>query len=233
MKLKSFLFVGMLLVAMVANAQSLQEVVYLKNGSIIRGVIIEQVPNESLKIQTADGNVFAYQMDEVEKITKEEVKNSRNHSRRDDKYKKYGLNRGYRGFVDLGYTLGFNSSIERRLEVFTSHGYQFFPYLFVGVGAGMQYYHELEDVFGVPIYLHLRTSVPLRPFRPFIDLRIGYNVCDAHSVYFSPSVGCRYAINDVCGLNVSIGYSWQCVHDTPRHIDNGSGGISFKVGVDF
>lgn len=27
------------------------EVVYLKNGSMIKGVIIEQVPNESLKIK--------------------------------------------------------------------------------------------------------------------------------------------------------------------------------------
>lgn len=56
------------------NARSkneLQDVVYLKNGSIIRGLIIEQVPNVSLKVQTADGNVFVFQMDEVAKITKE------------------------------------------------------------------------------------------------------------------------------------------------------------------
>ncbi|MDA3866986.1 MAG: hypothetical protein PF489_09615, partial [Salinivirgaceae bacterium] len=48
-----------------------QDVVYLKNGSIIRGVIIEQVPNKSIKIETADRNVFVYQMDEIEKLTKE------------------------------------------------------------------------------------------------------------------------------------------------------------------
>ena len=38
----------------------LQEVVYLKNGSIIRGIIIEQQPNKLIKIQTNDGNVFVY-----------------------------------------------------------------------------------------------------------------------------------------------------------------------------
>ena len=54
-------------------AQDIQEVVYLKNGSIIRGLIIEQIPNESLKIQTRDGNVFAYKMSEVQKITKETI----------------------------------------------------------------------------------------------------------------------------------------------------------------
>ncbi len=47
------------------------EVVYLKNGSIIRGIIIEQTPNVQIKIQTKDGSVFVYKMDEVEKITKE------------------------------------------------------------------------------------------------------------------------------------------------------------------
>ncbi len=54
-------------------AQNYKEVVHLKNGSVIKGVIIEQVPNESLKIQTADGSLFVYKMSEVAKITKEEV----------------------------------------------------------------------------------------------------------------------------------------------------------------
>jgi len=50
------------------------DVVYLKNGSIIRGLIMEQIPNETLKIQTADGSLFVYKMEEVVKITKEEKK---------------------------------------------------------------------------------------------------------------------------------------------------------------
>ncbi len=50
-----------------------QDVVYLKNGSIIRGTIIEQIPMETLKIETADGSVFVYQMSEIERITKEET----------------------------------------------------------------------------------------------------------------------------------------------------------------
>ena len=56
-----------------AYTQELQDVVYLKNGSIIRGIIIEQIPNKSLKIKTADGSVFVYQMDDVERITREDM----------------------------------------------------------------------------------------------------------------------------------------------------------------
>ena len=36
----------------------LLDAVYLKNGSVIKGTIIEQVPNVQIKIQTKDGNIF-------------------------------------------------------------------------------------------------------------------------------------------------------------------------------
>jgi len=51
-----------------------EDVVYLKNGSIVRGMILEQVPNVSLKIETYDGSLFVYKFDEIEKITKEPIK---------------------------------------------------------------------------------------------------------------------------------------------------------------
>lgn len=62
-----------LLVSLSMAAQQFLDVVHLKNGGMVKGVIIEQVPGESLKIQTADGSVFVYQMSEVEKISKEAV----------------------------------------------------------------------------------------------------------------------------------------------------------------
>lgn len=48
-----------------------EDVVYLKNGSIYRGTIIEQVPNVSLKIEIAGGSVVAINMADVTKMTKE------------------------------------------------------------------------------------------------------------------------------------------------------------------
>lgn len=50
-----------------------QDVVYLKNGSVIRGIIVEQVPNKSIKIETSDKSIFVYQMDDIEKLTKEQM----------------------------------------------------------------------------------------------------------------------------------------------------------------
>ncbi len=246
MKLRSFFFVGMLLVAMVAQAQQLQEVVYLKNGSIIRGVIIEQVPNESLKIQTADGSIFAYPMDEVEKITKEQPlvsnnttitsynsgTNTSSKSSFSSMVESYGLKSGYRGFIDLGYSVGVGDWGEGRVELSTSHGYQIIPYLFVGLGAGVNYYHESE-VWEIPIFAHLRGSLPCHAIcQPFIDWKIGYTVYDITGFYMCPSLGCRFAVSDMCGLSLSLGYTMQKLESYWGSRVN-CGGFSIKVGLDF
>ena len=54
--------------------QQLLDVVYLKNGSVIKGTIIEQFPNVQIKIQTKDGSIFVYKFEEIEKMTKEQSK---------------------------------------------------------------------------------------------------------------------------------------------------------------
>lgn len=65
---------ALLILPILGFAQSgMEDVIYLKNGSVYRGVIIEQVPNESMKIRSAGGNVFAVNMNDVERIAKEEL----------------------------------------------------------------------------------------------------------------------------------------------------------------
>lgn len=74
--MKRILFLAfVILINSWAYAQSvLQDVVYLKNGSVVRGIIIEQVPNRSIKIETNDKSIFVFQIEEIEKITKEQSK---------------------------------------------------------------------------------------------------------------------------------------------------------------
>lgn len=49
-----------------------QDAVYLVNGSILRGTVIEQVFNSHVKVQTNDGSMFVYRNDEIERILKEQ-----------------------------------------------------------------------------------------------------------------------------------------------------------------
>jgi hypothetical protein len=56
-----------------AQMTATEDVVYLKDGSVIRGTIVEQRPGESVLIRTRDGNTLPYTMDRIEKMTKETV----------------------------------------------------------------------------------------------------------------------------------------------------------------
>ena len=71
--MKKIVFVlALVLSCMISMAQNnTRDVVYLKNGSIIKGEIIELSSNENIKIQTVDGSVYVYPFDQVEKIEKE------------------------------------------------------------------------------------------------------------------------------------------------------------------
>ncbi len=67
--------IGVVLVSLLctssAFSQQMQDVVYLNDGSVIRGLIIEQVPGVSVTIKTRDGSIFVYKMADVMKMTKE------------------------------------------------------------------------------------------------------------------------------------------------------------------
>ncbi|MBS9767010.1 MAG: hypothetical protein KGV44_05665 [Flavobacteriaceae bacterium] len=72
MKRVILLLIGFVLFSNVINAQSVKrDVVYLKNGSIIKGEIVEQVPNKTITIQTMDGSTFVCSIEDIIKISKE------------------------------------------------------------------------------------------------------------------------------------------------------------------
>lgn len=62
-----------------------RDIVHLKNGGIVKGVIIEQVPNKQIKVETSDGSVFVYEMDEIEKMSKEKISDTSNTWRKDNR----------------------------------------------------------------------------------------------------------------------------------------------------
>jgi hypothetical protein len=68
---KHFLFIILLIIAGVQLlAQKSNDVLYLKNGSIIYGKLIEVI-DDQYKMQTKDGSIFIFKSSEVEKFSKE------------------------------------------------------------------------------------------------------------------------------------------------------------------
>ena len=60
-----------------AEAQMVYEdVIYLKNGSVIRGIILSEIPSDTLRVRTQGGSEFVYNWSDVLKITKEAARQS-------------------------------------------------------------------------------------------------------------------------------------------------------------
>ena len=68
MKKIVFIICMVLCNTLLAFAQNNQEIVYLKNGDKVKGIIIEEIPNTSIKVKTSNGSILVYSIHEIEKI---------------------------------------------------------------------------------------------------------------------------------------------------------------------
>ena len=192
--MRKLLFKTLLLFVLVipfgAFAQhGMQDVIYLKDGSIYRGIIIETVPNVSYKIKSRDGNVFAVKIEEVEKITKEEP------ARKPRSYGHWGHHSKWNR-DSIGHrpkTKGYFNEIQVLVEnvqggVRMVNGYKFnrFAYLGIGVGVDRVFSNpfnpklnglkkkELAGIY-LPLYLcHAGDGPTKGRFTPFYALEVGY-----------------------------------------------------------
>lgn len=227
------LLLGLLIsTGMYCMAQNYTEVVYLKNGSVIRGVIIEQIPNSSLKIQTADGSIFAYPIQEVERITKETAQ-------RQNKYTKYGKPslRGYKGFIESGFIFDLSDCNANHLNFSTIHGYQFNNYLFLGGGVGINNYTD-ADSYSVPIFANFRVNFMDKRITPFADITSGYSAGDVEGGFANMGLGVRFSLARKMAINVKLEYNYQeydySYHSYYYYIESESiNGLGVKVGFEF
>lgn len=224
----------------------LQEVVYLRNGSIIRGSVIEMVIGESIKIQTADGSLYVYPMTEVLKVTKEAPVSyySQNYNVRSSS--RSAATSGYEGIADFGYVFGTGEWGFHRIEVNTTQGYRFNPYFYLGGGLGFHYYHEPDEVL-MPLFADIRCNFTKGKIVPFASMRVGYsfNLTDGVSrcgAYFAPSAGVKFFADKKTNFFVSAGYTIQWIDGRSDIFDyywldddsyQNVGGVSIKVGINF
>lgn len=229
-------FVLLLTICTYAAAQNYTEVVYLKNGSVIKGIITEQVPNVSLKIQTADGSLIICKMDEVDKITKENFNTQRHRNMSRTTLK------GYKGMVDLGYIFDTSDTNSSKLSVSTSHGYQFNNHFFLGAGMACDYYTD-ADLVSVPIFTHFKANFINKRITPFADIKTGYAVGDIEGFYVTTGVGVRFGLAGKKAISLKLEYNFQdCSYDESYYF-NGNyysydytsslEGLGLKVGFEF
>lgn len=179
MKRKIILAFAFVAVATLSYGQSLQDVVYLKNGSVIRGIIVEQVPNQSLKIQTKDKNIFVFNFTDIEKITKEgEEKKHRNVPETESTDP--NLNNGLKAGVYIEPTIivapVITKSDNDKKYVLThaqiTANCQLNPFIALGIGAGVRSY-SFDDTY-IPLYGQFRVNFKNKPVSPYLETALGY-----------------------------------------------------------
>lgn len=208
--MKNFAVFALLLFASLAtfSQNNLEEVVYLKNGSIIRGVIIEQIPGTSLKIQTKDRNVFSFQISEIEKITKEPLPTEQPIKKQRQKFSIDSVRtKGYCGIYEFGGLFGFagnrapndkyflgdsrNHGYFKYSQAFfsfkTMQGYQLSSKLYLGGGVGGDIRGGQTSYAGnwqegmVPIFFEVRATLKRKRVAPIISQQTGYAFAFTHN----------------------------------------------------
>ena len=195
---KSILLCIFMFVASLASAQTLEDVIYLKNGSIYRGTIIEQVPGESYKIQITGGTVFFVTVPEVQKITKEAVKEEETRYNRFDNdemtYQWPRYMRDTSGTPTYMKKRRFFNTVEFRpglnnIGLRLVRGYKFNQFASLGLGIGLDGVYMGSGVsFGkdiynnkninnglyIPLYLQLSGDLLKKRITPYYFIEAGY-----------------------------------------------------------
>lgn len=220
-------------------AQKVQEdVVYLKNGSIIRGTIVEQVMGVSVKIQTADNSLWVFKAEEVEKITREDKA-----IQPQQKTRNLSKTKGYYNVTTGGLILDdYNLSG----SITTSNGYKWNPYISTGAMISLDTYGD--DLY-IPLGIDVRGEILRAPVTPYWFTQLGYPIsspADNQWSTYKPGMmyhaggGLLFMLSSTLGVVAEAGYKVQHV----THEFEGWGGgrtkreiqmrnLVFKVGFQF
>lgn len=144
----------------------------------------------------------------------------------------------YHGFVGLSAIVGLGWMEDcLGVKLWTSHGCQINPHLYVGGGIAALSWDAWIPCF--PVFAHTRGSIG-KKISAYLDAKVGYNVGWDYGFYFSPQLGCHFTFGDTrSGINVSVGYDGTLVggyiddmghEQTDKTID---GGIEICLSFDF
>jgi hypothetical protein len=228
---KMLLLALFLFIASAAIAQKYsQDVVYLKNGTVIRGDIIETDPGKLIKIETDEGNVFVFLMSEIDSIAKKPAYKIRTRPA----VSNTGIAKGYYGAIEWGACGGFGITLQEygpRLNII--NGYRFNPWLAAGLGFGLRYYFNRDNIM-LPFFADVRGYLLNKKKTPYMSLGIGYAFDPAETAdggfMLNPMIGYSVKLKERTAWNIAVGYELMCVSlpGFNRVYDNATGLVKYE-----
>jgi hypothetical protein len=212
-----------------ASGEVYEDVIYLEDGSIIRGVIIEEVPGETYKIEIAGGSVFVFEADEVARIEREPGGPEMGPSAGEYRPISFGANFVFGKYGDYGERFyGAEALVFWRLSAFFS------PAVGLGYNRAVYEHYLYKNVTYniIPVYLSGRfTYLHSGPFGFYADVYGGYGFIYASGTP-GESGGFTYGADH--GLEfgpprfrgyVSLGYRRQ------HHLDRAGSALYVRIGA--
>jgi len=194
MKKNLILLIMLTTIILPLSAQKTKDALYLKNGSVIYGKLLE-ISENRYKIQTSDGSLFNYSSDEVDKFLKE--------SPRFEGRKTSGA-----GFaVETGLLIGSqNSEFDAPFSFNIILNYTTMTKHILGIGSGVEF---MGSTFS-PLYLEYKRLFNEKKTAPFIFFRSGALIhtggndeSDPYNQYYHPK-----DYKGGISLAVGTGISW-------------------------
>lgn len=198
-------------------------IITLKNGFSISGKITEQT-DKTIKIETSDGKVYEYKMEDVNTINEEILKIKK---QRADKFTKKVY---YTNITELNYSIG-NSKYDKiwyaksdeltsYLSVQTINGFHFCTKYFLGVGLGLNVHFKedaiVNDHDSYPLFVDFRLYFLNKRIKPFVIASSGLlftrisftGFAKNFYPFINPALGAKIPLSDKISLNTSAGYSF-------------------------
>jgi hypothetical protein len=213
---------------------AVEDVVYLKNGGILRGSVLEQVPGETLKIETIGRNVFVVQMADVARIAKEPVTpattsaplpaptldtREKTADLPDPDKKISIIVEGNVGVVASGGDAGLRNGSVVAFGLQAAVDYRLSPSIHVGLGGGAD---QIGGSWFFPVFADFRYFITQRPTAPYFSASVGWAMGETYSeknqygttiasyrnsggLYASPTFGIRWNATPKAGLIIGVG----------------------------
>ncbi len=178
------------------TAQKSKEVLYLKNGSIIKGTLLEIV-EEQYKIKTSDGSIFIFPASDVEKFTNEIMQ----YTGRPDK--------GFTFTLEAGILMGEqDAEFEAPFSFNMLAGYTFDRKNIISAGSGVEFFGKPFT----PLFIEYKRLITDNKTTPFIFVRggslfhLGGSDSETYDVYnqYAP-----YNYKGGLSFGMGTGISWD------------------------
>jgi len=230
-----YLLISVLFISKFSYAQEkMQDVIYLNNGSILHGEIVEIKANVSITLKSNCGDTWVISQTDIERIAKEPVLKS---IILKDSIEKISYKRkGYYSNINIGFMFGGNMDTPfPPLSLMFVNGYQFDWGLALGAGLGLDLLNEAY----MPAVLDLRYTFLNSKVSHFIYLQGGYAISledpdpydyDYYYYYDSdlkskggflvnPGIGFKLNLNNKNAFSFGIGYKHMQVQHTYREFN--------------